>query len=337
MEAKNHEAGELIYEEAARGPSINRKAIGAILAGGWVAFLLVAGLLICTIPTAESLAMAIVVLILALASATVFAYLILILRPLRLYERGLTTRSGKFVPYEKLNRVHMSVMRPPYGCQIWFSKSLSRGPMLFFHLKQDEVDAYRHIELARRLEDLGLVVSAQRHPKAEDDGLVEMTRGALLLEEPPEVFSAWWKRTLIAVESFWAMPLLVTITMFVHIELEMDGTLGRFTAFFGPLVLAFGALVAVTIFFALPRDGWRFYERGLAIRVFTDQRQNVRYEDCAYAVLRHPWPFRTGTLRLYLKGRGIAGTILVGEKKHAYGDIDRLVELLESKGVPVER
>jgi len=330
--------GELIYEEGSEATRIPWKAIGAILGGGWVAFLLLmAGLFIYTIPTAESRAMAIVLLILALASAVTFAYLILVTRPLRLYERGLTTRTGKFVPYEKLNRVHMNVMRPPHGCQVWFSKSLARGPMLNLYLSQDKVDAYGHVELARQLEDLGLVVSAQRHPKAEDDGLVEMTRGALLLEEPPEVFSAWWRRALIAYESMWTMPLLLTITMFVHIELEMDGTLGRFTAFFGPLVLALGALVAVTIFFALPRDGWRFYERGLALRVFTDQRPHIRYEDCAYAVLRRPRLFETGSLRVYLKGWGIAGTILVGEKKHAYGDVDRLVELLESKGVPVER
>ena len=339
MEAKHPDAGELIYEEASRTPRINRKLVMTILVVCLVTVLVLVAIALSSVILAGDVHSMFIgfLLIIVLAIAIAYSILFLSIRPLRLFEKGLTTRRGKFVSYEKLSRVHMTVMRPPYGCQIWLSKSLSRGPMLYFHMGQDEVNARRHFELARRLEGLGLVISAAKHPKAEDDGLVEMTRGALLLEEPPEVFSVWWRRALIVHELLLFSPSLLAIATLAYADLWADGALGRLTNVGGPLVLVLVALFGIVIFFALPRNGWRLYEKALELHSPSRQRLYVHYKDCAYAVLRESRPFRTGALKVFLEGWGIAGDIPVGEKRHAYHDVDRLVELLEGKGVPVER
>jgi hypothetical protein len=258
-------------------------------------------------------------------------------RPLVIHEKGFVDHFGRFVPYRKLRVVHLSVASPPHGCSVWFSKSRSGRPTLVFRMVQDEVDGGRHIELARRFENLGFLVFANRHPKAEDHGLVDMVKGEVLLEEPSGVFKAWRRRALIASELIVLSPLLFVVAIVVWIDLSVLGYAGPLTNIIAPLVLALSALLALLIYFLVPKEGWRLYEKALELHSLSEHRPHLSYEECSYAVLRQPGLIGTGVLRVFLKGYGVAGDIPVGERKHAYGDVDLLVELFESKGVSVER
>ncbi|MFQ6107887.1 MAG: hypothetical protein ACE5QF_09960 [Thermoplasmata archaeon] len=336
MEAKN-DWGELIYEETPAAISDKRREIITIIAASVTGWILWMFLDILFDLSKNAFALGAFLLIVVLLPAAIGIHSLRRIRPLRIYEKGLTTRYGAFHSFERLRRAVVGVCRPPAGAWVAFGHSLRKGPFVRLHLTQDEVDAQRLIELVRTLDDLGLVVCAAKHAKAEDDGVVAIGTGNVLLEEPPETFGAFKKRTRIIGQAIVLPPLIFAVVVVVYMDLDADGMIGEITTIIGSLVLGISILVAVTVFFAVPPSGWTFYERGLRLHTLMDTHPYYRYEDCAYAVLHKYRLLGTKFLRVHLEGFGYAGDIPVGEKKHAYGDVDRLVELLESKGVPVER
>lgn len=335
MEAED-DKGELIYEETPAAICDKRKDIITIIAASVTGWILWMTLDVLFDLSKNVFALGAVLLIVVLIPATIGVHSLRRIRPFRIYEKGLTTRYGAFHSFERLRRVVVAVNRPPAGAWVIFRHSLRKGPLVNLHLRQDEVDAYRLVELVSKLDELGLIVCASKHAKAEDDGVVAIGMGRALLEEPPEVFAAFKKRTRIIGQAITLSPLIFAMIVIVYMDLDADGRIGEMTTIIGSLVLGTSILVAVTVFFAVPPSGWTFYERGLQLHTLMDTQPYYRYEDCAYAVLRRYPLLGTEFLRVHLEGFGIAGDIPVGEKKHAY-DVDRLVELLESKGVPVER
>ena len=141
-----------------------RWLIVTLLAGLGTGGILTVALVLLFSRSAEGYTVMAVLLIIILVRSLIGVHTLRTLRPLRIYEKAITTRTGIYFPIERLNRAYMSVMRPPSGCRVLFSDALSKGPMVHLHLRQDEVDAHRHIELARRRENLGLSVCSLPMP-----------------------------------------------------------------------------------------------------------------------------------------------------------------------------